>query len=155
MNKTLEPIADFNRIAGFPQEPRDLHDSDVLFQMKLIDEEFKELHEAHESGNITDTLKEAADLIVVAAGLMHRLGYDPDQVMDVVNSSNMSKFCETEDLAIESVQQLKDSESHRYENIHYEKVGSYYVIYGTPIGKTGKKILKGTDYWKVRPEHFR
>lgn len=153
--KTLKPIAEFNEIAGFPKEPRGIYDKDVLFQKGLIEEEFNELTEAMKDGNISEVLKEAADLIVVTSGLIHRLGYDADEVMDIVNSSNMSKFCDTEDEAIESVNHIKANDGDRYTDVHYEKVGNRYVIYGTPVGKTGKKILKGCGYWKVRGEHFK
>lgn len=154
-NKTLKPITDFNTIAGFPRTQRGIYDNDVLSQMKFIDEELKELKEAMNFGDINNTLKEAADLIVVTAGLIHRLGYDPDEVMDVVNESNMSKFCYSEEDAKESVELLNETQSGRYEDIHYKKVGDYYVIYGIPKGSSGRKILKGKNYREIGPMSFK
>lgn len=61
----------------------------VSLYRTLVAEEFKELKDAPNQGN---EIKEAADLIVVAAGLIKAHGFDVEEVLKLVNDSNFSKF---------------------------------------------------------------
>lgn len=57
----------------------------------LVKEEYSELMEAVEQGNIVETADACADLIWVVEGLMYSLGIDPQTVWDEVAKSNNSK----------------------------------------------------------------
>lgn len=70
-----------------------------LYINKLVVEEKQELIDAPTIGNI---LKEAGDLIVVSIGVINALGADAEEVLKLVNESNMSKLCVTEDECLET-----------------------------------------------------
>lgn len=67
----------------------------IKLYKSLIREEFNELMDAPSQGNL---IKEAADLIVVASGLIEACGHNTNDVLTLVNDSNMSKFLFEEDL---------------------------------------------------------
>lgn len=61
-------------------------------RQKLIDEEYEELCEAMNTGNVKDIAKEMADLLYVVYGTAVTMGIDLDAVFKVVHESNMSKL---------------------------------------------------------------
>lgn len=141
----LEKIVLFNNLAGNECYKRPLEDDLVLTYLSLIKEEKTELFKAWAEGDIEETLDGAADLIVVAAGLLHALGYNPSEVLDEVCEANLSKFCTTEDDAKSSVKAYENDG--RYYDVHYTKVGDRYVIRGRKVDaqKSDYKILKGVN----------
>lgn len=144
----LTPVCQFNTLAGFPQEYRHIEDDSVQFQMnQIIQEEFDELLDAFQAVNRGEVIDGAGDLIVTAAGLLHRMGLDPNDVMAAINASNQSKFCHTAHDAYESVCQYDDDP--RYHSVKAELVDDlYYVIYGKKPGSDSWKILKGINYFE-------
>ncbi|GBL39500.1 hypothetical protein EMGBD2_07580 [Nitrospirota bacterium] len=60
-------------------------------RVKLIQEEFDELKEAMESGDLPSIAKEMADLLYVVYGTAVSYGIDMDPVFREVHRSNMSK----------------------------------------------------------------
>lgn len=142
----IRDIQKFNELAGHGFYKRDVEDPDVEMQEMIIDEEYEEFKEAMQSGEIKDIAKEVCDMIVVATGMLHKLGIDPVAAMKEVNASNLSKFADTEKEAEESVE--KWSKGSRYENVYWEKVGNKYVIQGKVAGSGngGFKVLKSVGY---------
>lgn len=69
----------------YEQEP------DPHLQITLIREEFLELHEAVQFGDLFDVAKELADLLYVTYGLAHMMGINAGAVVQDVHTSNMSK----------------------------------------------------------------
>lgn len=142
---TFDAISKFNEIGGSEKKLRDIHDPDVLFQLSLIEEEFEELTLAMTNKNLTETLDAIGDMIVVISGLGHRLGFNTQEIMDIINESNFSKFCYSIEEAKTSVNYYQNND--RYENIHYELIDGVYVIKGEPKGgNNAYKILKGINY---------
>lgn len=91
--------------------------------MKLVGEEYEETLEAYSArdGSVESTaeiIDGAIDLIYVATGLIHALGFDPQPFWDEVQRSNMSKF-----------DQLPDGT---------------YIVHRRDDGK----IMKGPNYFK-------
>lgn len=78
------PVADR---PGIPPEDR------VELRKKLIDEEWTELQEAIEEGDIFKIAKEWADLQYVVSGFALEFGI-PEEVFKEVHNSNMSKLGE-------------------------------------------------------------
>lgn len=148
----ISRIVMFNDIAGNPRLPRRVSDDLISLYASLIDEEYREFDEAFEYESVSDILDACGDLIVVCAGLISALGYEPNQVLKNINDSNMSKFCDNEEEAIASVESYKDS--NRYVDVTYQKVMNRYVILGKKIDnpEAGMKILKGVNY--KDPESF-
>lgn len=140
----LQPVIDFNNISGNESVERSLLDSLPQLYRDLVEEEYIEMQEAFELMNLKEVVDSAGDLITVCAGLLHSLGYNPNDVMKAINESNHSKFCYNETDAIKSVEQYEGDD--RYVNVHYRKVGNVYVVYGQKAGGDGWKILKGVDY---------
>lgn len=141
---SLAPVVKLNELAGFPKRKRSLQDPDVQFQMGLITEEYLELQEALQSGDAVEAIDAVGDIIVVTAGLAHRLGVDPNELMYHINESNASKFCNNIEDAHKSVASYEGDR--RYRDVHTKKVGNLYVIYGRKEGSDSLKILKGIHY---------
>lgn len=143
MSDNLKQIVKFNEIAGNTCEKRPLDHPLVERYADLMAEEYLELDEAK---TVKDTVDALCDLIVVASGMMHVMGYDPNKMLAEVNESNMSKFCFNKEDAIASVDAYEDD--NRYVDVHYEKRGDAYVILGHKAGEEGGayKILKGIHY---------
>lgn len=137
----LQPVVDFNETSGNTCEKRNLDSMLPMLYENLLAEEYDEFLSAK---TLEDTLDSLADITVIAAGMIHVLGYNPNEVMKAVNESNMSKFCDTESDAIKSVEQYEGDS--RYVNVHYRLVNGRYVIYGQKLGGDGWKILKGIHY---------
>jgi len=143
MSNQIQRIHDWNTLAGNTSTERHPHDPLVDTYVGLVKEEGKELFLAHAKRDVKEMLDGAADLIVVATGLMHVLGYDANQILGLVNDSNYSKFCLNEDDAILSVEAYANTG--RYTNVRYEQVGDYFIIKGDE-GKVKGKVLKGYAY---------
>ena len=142
---TFDAISKFNEIAGSEKKLRDIHDPEILFQMGLIEEEFEELTMAMTNKDLTETLDAIGDMIVVVSGLAHRLGFNTQDIMNIINESNFSKFCYKVEDAETSVNYYAYSK--RYEDVHYELINDIYVIKGKPRDGNGSyKILKGINY---------
>lgn len=62
------------------------------FRLSLIDEEYGELVEALQWGDLRFIAKEAADLVYVVVGTCVAFGIPFDEVFDAVHRSNMSKL---------------------------------------------------------------
>lgn len=162
--RTVQDIVLFNRLGGneankVPYETRESFDdvmkNDLVQRyLDLINEEYeKELLVAK---SVDELLDAAGDLIVVTVGLIFAAGYDPLKVMREINRSNLSKFCTTEEDAIESVKRYENDE--RYFDVKYEKRDDLYVILGRKVGEgndSAYKILKGIDYSEPDPALFR
>lgn len=139
----LQRIAQFNEKAGVYRERRELGDEAVKAQWSFLKEELKELSDALRDKDRKEVVDALADIVVVTVGAMHRLGYDPDQVMDIVNASNESKFISIYDyFAVQSTLD-KYQDDARYKNVVVNTNGAVWGI----VVETGKrKILKGTHY---------
>ena len=112
-----------------------------LYRKKLIPEEYEELKNALTVGN---EIKEAADLIVVAAGLIEAHGMNVGDVLRLTNESNFSKFVHEENL---------DDEIRTFESEGI-KVFSRFVepgLFAIHRSSDGK-ILKPKKYFPVDEE---
>lgn len=76
----LEPTDDLKRL--------------IDFRISLIDEEYDELIQALQWGDLAFIAKECADLVYVVVGTCVALGIPFDAVFDAVHASNMSKLDE-------------------------------------------------------------
>lgn len=50
-------------------------------EYKMLDEELQEFYVAYSAGDETEMVDALCDIIVVAAGALHKLGYDPKKAM--------------------------------------------------------------------------
>jgi predicted HAD superfamily Cof-like phosphohydrolase len=144
----FEKVIEFNRAFGCKMyekcDKSNLDDSKLVeLRKSLILEEVKELCEALETKSMSETIDALADILYVVYGCGAALGINLDQAYDIVHKSNMTKLCETEDVAKETVEWYKQHEK-RYDSPDYRKSddGRYWIVYN----KSTVKILKNKYY---------
>ena len=142
MNKTnYDKVREFNAVFGSPvykQYKHELWENKKIIKLRLdlIKEEVRELEDALENNDIIETMDALGDILVVTYGALDAFGINGDKVFDEVHLSNMSKLCNTEQEAIESVEWYKtnnkiyDSPTYRYCNKQDK-----YIIYNSSSGK--------------------
>lgn len=121
----------------------------INHRLDLIKEEYKELKDAIESHDFIETVDALADILYVVYGAFTAIGIDADKAFDLVHKSNMTKICNTEKEAIETVEWYKENEA-RYDSPTYSvkvlKDGSKkYIVYNAST----KKKLKSINYKPV------
>jgi len=140
-NKTFGIIVNENPdLEVFDRDPKF-----VEYRMALIREEVKELEEAVQNHDMIETFDALSDILVVVYGMGASLGVNLDAGMHLVNESNMSKSCSSEQEAIDTVEWYKKNES-RYDSPTYRKAdtGDYWIVYN----ESTHKILKSIN-WKL------
>jgi len=150
MSSNFQKVLEFNKAFGVKSNTtiqHDIFDKDPKFvqsRLALIQEEFNETVEAIKNKDFIEMTDGLIDLLVVTYGMCANLGIPADKCFDIVNKSNMSKLCETEEIAIESVRRYKEEVPQRYDSPAYRKsnCGKYFVVYN----KNSNKILKSYLY---------
>jgi uncharacterized protein YabN with tetrapyrrole methylase and pyrophosphatase domain len=138
----LERVAQWNERAGVEKKYREITDSEILDQKSFIQEEYRELMEdGFDMNNRREVVDACGDLLVVVAGMLYRLGYNPERVLQLINDSNYSKFVYISSDAHATME--KYSSDPRYDNVSVDDKG---VVRGTVIETGSNKILKGINY---------
>lgn len=156
LNKTVPFVSDvekFNDTFGkpnnyFPTIPKDKKITD--FVVNFIKEETEELEQAIEDGNIVEVLDGICDLLYVAIGNATMVFGLKDKLIpafDEVQASNMSKTCETEEIAKETVRVRSTEQG---EPCYYKKVGDVYIVYRT----RDDKVMKSINYFRPDLKQF-
>ena len=122
----------------------------VAGALALIREEVRELEEAVQAEDMVEVLDALGDILVVAYGMAFRLGYNADEVYDLIHKSNMSKFCSTEEEAQATVAKYRtefEAGTSPYATPAYRqsKDKSRWIVYNQDSGK----ILKNMNYRAV------
>lgn len=149
----FQKVVEFNKAFGVKTNTTpqlDIFDKDPKFvetRLALIREEFNETVDAIKNKDFTEMTDGLVDLLVVTYGMCANLGIPADKCFEIVNQSNMSKLCDTEEDAIESVKRYQEEIPQRYDSPAYKKsnCGKYFVVYN----KSSNKILKNYKYQKV------
>jgi len=116
--------------------------------MKLIREEMKELEEAVETKNYVETADALTDLIYVILGMGARIGIDMDKAFQLVHENNMSKLCETEIYAKDTVDYYLKNPQLGYSTPTYRQAGDGIkcIVYNKDTGKIIKpKYYRAVD----------
>jgi hypothetical protein len=137
MEKIITDVLLFCETAGHITKEK-MTDSRKEFRMALIKEEVGELETALAADNKKEEVDAIIDSIYVLVGLAVERGYHKNlsEAWGKIQESNMSKFCETEEIAKDTVAHYK----RRNQDCSYEQVGSYWVV-KRPDGKVLKSIL--------------
>jgi predicted HAD superfamily Cof-like phosphohydrolase len=148
----VNEVEEFNSTFGKPNnyEPTIPDQKEWKFVYDFILEELEEYREACESGNIVEVLDALCDITYVSLGngvMLHGLKNKIWPAYQEVQASNMSKSCETEEEALETIS-LRSKE--QGEACHYEKVGGRFVVYRT----RDKKVMKSINYFKPDLSQF-
>ena len=149
----FEKVSNFNNVAGVatlsnvtPEVVK--NNKELVNQMySLIDEEAKELREAIDNNDVVEIRDALADILYVTYGMGYRLGIRKDADFDIVHSSNMSKFCTSENEAKQTVASYLakyEAGNSPYDSPYYEKIpnANLWVIRNRSTGK----VLKNINY---------
>ena len=148
----VNEVEEFNRTFGKPNnyEPTIPEKKETDFVYDFCIEEINEYREACENGDIVEILDALCDIAYVTLGngvMLHGLKDKIWPAYQEVQASNMSKSCETEEEAKETVT-LRAKE--QGEECHFEKVGDRYVVYRT----RDRKVMKSINYFRPNLKQF-
>ena len=114
------------------------------FVYDFILEELEEYREACERGDIVEVLDALCDITYVSLGngtMLHGLKDKIWPAYQEVQASNMSKACETEEEAMETIA-VRSKEQN--EDCHWEQVDDMYIVYRT----RDRKVMKSINYFR-------
>ena len=112
----------------------------VKLRLSLIEEEVRELKEAIDNHDMVETVDALADILYVVYGAGASFGVDLDNAFDIVHRSNMSKSCDSEKLAQETVAWYKENDD-RYDTPDYRPAGEgKWVVFNRSTGKVLKSV---------------
>ena len=154
----FQKVVDFNTAFGMDisSTPRpnlyDTNPKNVALALALIEEEVGELKEAIQTKDFTETRDALADILYVVYGAAARFGINADTDFDIVHRSNMSKLCDTEEIAQQTVAKYQadyQAGNSPYDSPYYEFIGGTINKWIVKNKSTGK-ALKSIHYTKVK-----
>ena len=148
----VNEVETFNRTFGKPNnyEPTIPEKKETDFVYDFCIEEINEYREACENGDIVEILDAICDIAYVTLGnatMLHGLKDKIWPAYQEVQASNMSKSCETEEEARETVAVRSKEKNHE---CHYEKVGDRWVVYRS----SDNKVMKSINYFAPNLKKF-
>lgn len=151
MQSYLEAIKLFNTVGGMVinTEPTIPSPQYQKFFIDFIKEELSEYEEAAANNDIVGVADAHFDILYVLGGsiIAHGLSDKAQAIFDEIQSSNMSKFCDTYELAEASFIKLMMVTG---EDMSIHEVNGKYVIKRDKDGK----IQKGIGYYKPNLRQF-
>jgi len=153
----LERACHWDVLCGNERKKRELSDPLVRDYIRYLKEEVAETLKADIDNDLVEVLDGCFDILKVTAGLVHALGYCPEELMRVGNDSNFSKFALDEWEAETSAIAYNSKE--RYHDCYYQEVDGIYVIRGYEAGQSpdesvGKVLKNATTYHAPKLEEF-
>lgn len=116
----------------------------------LVKEESEELQKAVEEKDPVEMLDALADIMYVVHGFAIAMGWDLEKAFSRVHESNMSKFCHSEEEALQTVQQYHEDyvngkSPYDTPTYRYNHEAGKWVVFNESSGK----ILKSIRYHPV------
>jgi predicted HAD superfamily Cof-like phosphohydrolase len=148
----ISEVEEFNAVMGKPNNynPVIPDEKEWMFVYNFILEELEEYKHACETGDIVEVLDALCDITYVSLGngaMLHGLKDKVWPAYQEVQASNLSKACTSEEEAQTTVEVRSQEQN---EPCHYEKVGSYYIVYRT----RDRKVMKSTLYRRPNLSQF-
>ena len=143
----VSEVETFNETFGKTNnyEPTIPSEKEWRFVYDFILEELQEYKEACERGDIVEVLDALCDIAYVSLGngtMLHGLKDKIWPAYQEVQASNLSKACETEKEALETVRVRSKEQG---EECYFEKVAERrYIVYR----KRDKKVMKSVNYFR-------
>jgi predicted HAD superfamily Cof-like phosphohydrolase len=142
----ISEVEEFNAVMGKPNNynPVIPDEKEWMFVYNFILEELEEYKHACETGDIVEVLDALCDITYVSLGngaMLHGLKDKVWPAYQEVQASNLSKACTSEEEAQTTVKVRSQEQG---EPCHYEKVGSYYIVYRT----RDRKVMKNINYFR-------
>ena len=139
---SLNQVAEFHKTFNAPilKTPTIPSKERCELRVSLLQEELNELKQAIEDNNIVEIADALCDLQYVLSGAVLEFGLGDKfvELFNEVQRSNMSKACETEQQAQETVEHYKT----KGEEAHYEKSGNKFNVHRI----SDNKVLKNKYY---------
>ena len=137
----LNQVADFHRTFRHPilDEPQIPSEDRCKLRVSLIAEELKELQEAIDDNDLVEVADALCDIQYVLSGaiLEFGLGEKFRTLFEEVQRSNMSKACENEQEAKDTVEHYKSTKD---TDAYYEERDGKWLVYRQGDNKTLKSI---------------
>jgi len=148
----VDEVQEFNDTFGKPNnyEPTIGEKKEWQFVYDFIQEELDEYKEACEKGDIVGILDALCDITYVSLGngaLLHGLKGKVWEAYQEVQASNMSKSCETQEIAEQTVILRAEEKGHP---CHWEQIGNRYVVYRS----SDRKVMKSINYFAPNLKQF-
>ena len=149
----VSEVEEFNATFGKPNnyEPTIPAKKEWQFVYDFIQEELEEYREACENGDIVEVLDALCDIAYVSLGngtMLHGLKDKIWPAYQEVQGSNMSKACQTEEEAIQTVSKRSKEQG---EACHFEKLKEgRYIVYRS----RDKKVMKSINYYRPDLSQF-
>ena len=141
---SLNQVAEFHKTFNAPilEHPTIPTKERCELRVSLLQEELNELQEAIENNDLVEIADALCDLQYVLSGAVLEFGLGEKfvKLFNEVQRSNMSKACDDEQQAIETVAFYKEKGVEAY----YEKSGDKYNVHR----KSDQKVLKNKYYSK-------
>ena len=152
---SLNLVADFHRTFKHPilEKPSIPSEDRCKLRVALIAEELKELEEAIRDKDITEIADALCDIQYVLSGaiLEFGLGQKFKALFEEVQRSNMSKACNSEKEAMDTVAFYKTKDN---TDCYYREEGGKWLVYRTTDNKTIKSVnYSPADLEKVLENH--
>lgn len=148
----VSEVEKFNNIMGKPNHyipniPNEKWQWEFIYNFIL--EELNEYKEACEKKDIIGVADALGDIMYVLCNgiMLHGMKDKIQNIYDEIQSSNLSKACETEDIAIRTVLERETSLGKK---CHYEKVGNNWIVYRSE----DRKVQKSITYFKPNLKQF-
>jgi hypothetical protein len=148
----VDEVEEFNALMNKPNnyEPTIPEKKEWQFVYDFVLEELEEYREACERGDIVEVLDALCDIAYVSLGngtMLHGLKDKIRPAYNEVQASNLSKACQTESEARETVEVRSKEQG---EACHYEMVGDKYIVYRT----RDRKVMKNINYFRPDLKQF-
>jgi len=139
--ESLQQVAEFHKTFKHPilSSPQIPDEKRCELRVSLIAEELKELQEAIEENDMVEIADALCDIQYVLSGaiLEFGLGDKFKELFDEVQRSNMSKACDSEEEAQETVDYYTNE---RDTECYYKKEDGKFLVFRTSDNKTLKSI---------------
>ena len=148
----VDEVEEFNALMNKPNnyEPTIPEKKEWEFVYNFVLEELEEYREACERGDIVEILDALCDIAYVSLGngtMLHGLKDKIWPAYQEVQASNLSKACQTEAEARETVEVRSKEQG---EACHFEMVGDKYIVYRT----RDRKVMKNINYFRPDLKQF-
>lgn len=151
MLTNYQKVLEFNNAFGVKtnKTPQyNIYDMDpklVQYRLDLINEEVDELKESIVNKDFKESIDALCDIMYVTLGAFTAFGVDADKAFDLVQNSNMSKLCVSEDEAKLTVESYKQDTRYDSPDYRLSDDGKHYVVFN----RSTSKILKSINYSEV------
>jgi predicted HAD superfamily Cof-like phosphohydrolase len=143
MNDFLEKVKCFHEVFKAPvlETPQIPSKERCDLRISLISEELDEMKEAIEKGDVIEVADSLGDLMVVLCGsiLEFGMGEKFEKIFENIHNSNMSKACNSQQEAIETLLHYKKKDGTEG---YYKEVDGKWLVYR----KEDDKVLKSVNY---------